>query len=87
MAGGRGSRLHPATNVLPKPLMPIGENTLIENIMSKFERQNLKNFIISINYKKDLIKAYFKDTKKLNLKFLEEKTSRNSWFIIIFKKT
>ena len=73
MAGGRGSRLHPATNVLPKPLMPIGENTLIENIMSKFKRQNLKNFIISINYKKDLIKAYFKDTKKLNLKFLEEK--------------
>ena len=36
MAGGQGSRLRPLTNVLPKPLIPIGEQTMIEDIMDRF---------------------------------------------------
>ena len=75
MAGGKGKRLKPATNILPKPLIPIGDKTLIELIIKKFIDQGFKNFSISVNYKKELIKSYFKDIKKnidYKISFIEE---------------
>ena len=36
MAGGKGTRLEPFTNVLPKPLVPINEKPVIEHIIEKF---------------------------------------------------
>lgn len=61
MAGGKGTRLKPLTDVLPKPLIPIGEKTITERIMDTFSVFGCKQFNMIINYKKDLIKAYFKD--------------------------
>lgn len=58
MAGGKGTRLVPLTNVLPKPLIPIGEKTIIENIMDKFVDCGCHNFYISVNYKADMIRYY-----------------------------
>src|SRR5690606_20811888 len=51
MAGGRGSRLKPLTNVLPKPLIPIHEKTIIEDIMDRFVEYECNSFYISVNYK------------------------------------
>jgi dTDP-glucose pyrophosphorylase len=74
LAGGYGTRLKPATNILPKPLIPIGDKTLIESVIKKFYDQGIKEYFISINYKKELIKAYFKDLKlDYKVNFIEEK--------------
>lgn len=74
MAGGEGSRLKPLTNTVPKPLIPLQDKTVIEKIIHKFIEQGFKNFYLSINYKKDVIKKFFKNLNlKLNLKYLEEK--------------
>jgi len=59
MAGGKGTRLQPLTNVIPKPLIPIGEKTIIEEIMDKFVAVGAHEFYISVNYKADTIKHYF----------------------------
>lgn len=59
MAGGKGSRLRPLTNVLPKPLIPIGDQTIIEDIMARFSDSGCNNFYISVNYKAEIIKQYF----------------------------
>lgn len=59
MAGGLGSRLAPLTNIYPKPLIPIGEKTIVESIMDKFVRYNCHDFYMSVNYKADTIKNYF----------------------------
>lgn len=59
MAGGVGSRLAPLTNIYPKPLIPIGEKTIVETIMDKFVDYNCNNFYISVNYKADTIRNYF----------------------------
>lgn len=59
MAGGEGSRLKPYTNVLPKPLIPIGSKTILERIIDKFVCQGCDDFTLIINYKKDLIRTYF----------------------------
>jgi NDP-sugar pyrophosphorylase family protein len=61
MAGGIGSRLKPLTNVLPKPLIPIGEKTIIEEIFERFANHGCHEFFISVNYKAELIRYYLKD--------------------------
>ncbi len=59
MAGGRGTRMKPLTNVIPKPLIPLGEKTIIEEIMEHFTQYECNNFFLSVNYKADTIKHYF----------------------------
>lgn len=58
MAGGKGSRLKPLTNVIPKPLVPIGEKTILEVIMDQFEAIGCHKFYMSVNYKADMMKYY-----------------------------
>lgn len=75
MAGGKGTRLYPYTQILPKPLIPIGEETITERIMDHFEEYGCTEFSMIVNYKKNFIKSYFEDSeKKRNVKFIEEKT-------------
>jgi len=61
MAGGRGSRLKPLTNVIPKPLIPINNKTIIEDIMDRFVEHGCHQFYLSVNYKAELIRYYFDD--------------------------
>lgn len=63
MAGGEGKRLRPLTNIIPKPLIPIGDKTILEIIMDKFESIGCSNFYMSVNYKADIIKYYFNSIK------------------------
>lgn len=64
MAGGIGTRLKPLTNILPKPLIPIGEKTIIEQIMDKFCEAGCNTFYLSVNYKAEMIKYYFSTLPK-----------------------
>jgi len=64
MAGGKGTRLDPYTRVLPKPLIPVGELPIIEHIMKQFQQYGCEDFHIVVNYKKQLIKAYFNENEK-----------------------
>lgn len=73
MAGGRGTRLKPYTNILPKPLIPIGEQPIIERIMNRFADYGGKVFYLVINYKKEIIKAYFSESKHdYTIKYIDE---------------
>ena len=58
MAGGKGTRLQPITNVIPKPLVPIGDKTILEVIMDQFEGIGCHKFYMSVNYKADMMKYY-----------------------------
>jgi dTDP-glucose pyrophosphorylase len=73
MAGGKGTRLEPFTNVLPKPLIPINEKPVIEHIIERFIKNNFFNFIITLNYKSKILRAFFQEMKpKYKLSFIEE---------------
>ncbi|WP_242827240.1 sugar phosphate nucleotidyltransferase [Butyrivibrio hungatei] len=62
-AGGKGTRLDPFTRVLPKPLIPVGDLPIIELIMQEYRSYNCDEFHIIVNYKKELMKAYFSDNE------------------------
>lgn len=58
MAGGKGTRLKPITNVIPKPLVPVGDKTILEVILDQFEAIGCHKFYMSVNYKADMMKYY-----------------------------
>lgn len=64
MAGGTGSRLKPLTNILPKPLLPIGKETIVEAIMDSFTAIGCRRFFVSLNYKADMIEQYLTEANK-----------------------
>jgi dTDP-glucose pyrophosphorylase/predicted transcriptional regulator len=72
MAGGRGSRLYPYTKIIPKPLIPIGDTPIVERIMNQMMEYGFYEFYLTINYKKELIKAYFNDDHPYHLHLIEE---------------
>lgn len=73
MAGGKGTRLYPYTQILPKPLIPIGEKTITELIMDRFEAFGCKHFDMIVNYKKNFIKSFFMDNEvKRDIDFIDE---------------
>ena len=73
MAGGKGTRLKPFTDIFPKPLMPVNNLPAIEHIINYFEKSGVKRIYLTLNYKKKLIKSYFEDNKLHKLKYVEEK--------------
>ena len=74
MAGGKGTRLRPLTNVFPKPLLPIDKKTIIEDIMDRFVAVGCKDFHLSVNYKAETIKNYFTvlANPEYNVSYFEE---------------
>lgn len=74
MAGGKGTRLKPITNIIPKPLIPLGEKPMIELIIDRFYKYGAKDFLISINYKGEAIRRFFDDMpeKLYNIDCFEE---------------
>lgn len=74
MAGGKGSRLDPFTLILPKPLIPIGDKTVLEIIIDKFFIENgISNFYLALNHKAKIIKSYFEELlPEYNLEYIIE---------------
>ncbi len=73
MAGGKGTRMAPFTHILPKPLIPIGKRSMLEVIMDEYLKFGFDKFYLTVNYKANLIKAYFKDfDHSYNLSFIKE---------------
>ncbi len=74
MAGGKGTRLKPITEILPKPLIPINNKPMLEHIIDNFKLFNFKKFHLIINHQGELIKSYFNSLKnKQKIYFTKEK--------------
>lgn len=73
MAGGQGKRMDPFTRILPKPLIPVKDEPIIEVIMNDFNKFGVNQFYLSINYKARMIKAYFHDQElPFSISFVDE---------------
>lgn len=73
MAGGKGTRLQPYTDILPKPLIPIDGITITEQIMNRFSAYGCNEVYVIVNYMKDFIRAYFREKNvSQSIHFVEE---------------
>ena len=61
MAGGKGTRLKPFTMVLPKPLLPLADKTVVDHIIGQFMNYGIREIYLIIHYMPKVIRAYFEE--------------------------
>lgn len=74
MAGGRGQRLRPITDSIPKPMIKLGNKPIIEHNVDRLISYGIEKIYISVNYLKGQIKDYFGDghDKGISIEYIEE---------------
>lgn len=74
MAGGRGERLKPLTDSVPKPLLKVGDKPIIEHNLDRLISYGIDDFWLSIRYLGDQLREYFKDGthKNVSIEYVTE---------------
>jgi dTDP-glucose pyrophosphorylase len=76
MAGGKGTRLLPKTENMPKPMLRLGEKPILEHIIERAKSEGFSRFILAIQHLGEVIEEYFGDGKSLgvNISYVKEMT-------------
>ena len=82
LAGGYGTRLSEYTDLIPKPMVEIGNTPIICHIINTYNKFGIQDFIIATGYKSNIINSFFKKyskciRKKNNYLLLDFKYKRN----------
>ncbi|GAB6034253.1 nucleotidyltransferase family protein [Galenea microaerophila] len=74
MLGGLGTRLRPLTENVPKPLLPVGNQPILETIIKHIAEQGFERFYFCINYLGEQIRAYFGNGQAygIEIEYIEE---------------
>jgi glucose-1-phosphate cytidylyltransferase len=75
LAGGFGTRLAEYTDVIPKPMVPVGGKPILWHIMQTYARFGHKDFYVALGYKSEVIKEYFLNYRMLNADFTVDLSS------------
>ncbi len=75
MAGGLGSRLGELTENCPKPMLNVGDKPILHGVIENLKAHGFNHFIISVNYKAEIIEEYFKDGSAygVHISYIKEK--------------
>lgn len=75
VSGGKGERLRPLTDTLPKPMIEVAGRPILEHIINLFKKNGITDFIISVCYLPEKITDYFGNGKNfgVNIKYIYEK--------------
>jgi len=69
LCGGLGTRISEETSIKPKPMVEIGGNPILWNIMKTYERHGFNDFVLALGYKGHIIKDYFSNYNSRNSDF------------------
>ena len=67
LAGGLGVRMRPLTYTIPKPLLPVGERPILEEIVARLKAFGLCDLVIAVGYRAELIETYFRDGSQMGV--------------------
>ncbi|MCA9772741.1 MAG: NTP transferase domain-containing protein [Myxococcales bacterium] len=67
LAGGRGKRLRPHTDAIPKPLLPVGKHPILYHLLRGLERSGIREMTLAVGYRADVIEGYFGDGSAFGL--------------------
>ncbi len=70
LAGGLGTRLKPFTEVIPKPLLPIGEKAVLEIQIEHLKKHGFDEIYLATNYKSNYIENFFGDGSRYGVKLI-----------------
>lgn len=75
MAGGLGTRLKELTKEIPKPMLNLGDRPIMQHIIERFKISGFNKFLVSVNYKSEIIENYFQDGSnyECTIEYLKEK--------------
>lgn len=68
LAGGEGRRLRPYTFTVPKPLLPLGDKPLLEDILAQLSRCGVRDIVLALGYQAELLRAYGGDGSRFGVK-------------------
>lgn len=77
LAGGFGTRLSEYTDVIPKPMVPVGGKPILWHIMQTYAKFGHKDFYVALGYKAEVIKDYFLNYRALNADFTVDLATGN----------
>ena len=77
LAGGFGTRLAEYTDIIPKPMVPVGGKPILWHIMQTYARFGHKDFYVALGYKAEVVKEYFLNYRALNADFTVDLASGN----------
>jgi NDP-sugar pyrophosphorylase family protein len=74
LAGGLGTRLKPFTDIIPKPLLPLGGQTIVEIQIAALQRAGFHEIFIATNYRSEFVRAFLGSGSKygVSIEFSEE---------------
>jgi glucose-1-phosphate cytidylyltransferase len=90
LAGGMGTRLSEETEIKPKPMVQIGGRPILWHIMKHLSHFGVKEFVVALGYKGEMIKQYFADFSRINSDFtvqlrsgdvLRHRTCEEDWTV------
>jgi glucose-1-phosphate cytidylyltransferase len=77
LCGGLGTRLKEQTELIPKPMVPVGKHPILWHIMNSYARHGFRRFVLCLGYKAEVIKAYFLNYASMNSDFTVELKTNN----------
>lgn len=69
LCGGQGTRIRELTDLIPKPMVDIGGKPIVWHIMNSYAQFGIKDFILALGYKGDILKNYFLNYQSLSNDF------------------
>lgn len=76
MAGGRGIRISPLTDAVPKPLLPVGAKPILEILICKLRDEGFSRVVVATGYKGGMIESYFGDGSKFGIRIIYTRESK-----------
>ncbi|MFH1456357.1 MAG: sugar phosphate nucleotidyltransferase [archaeon] len=75
LAGGKGTRMKPITEELPKVMVPLAGKPILQHTINHLKKYGITEIILAVGYKAEKVKEYFKDGSEfgVNIKYIEEK--------------
>lgn len=68
LAGGLGTRLKPFTEIIPKPLLPVGESSVLEIQILSLAKHGVTDVFVATNYMADYVHAFLGDGRKYGVR-------------------
>ena len=66
LCGGQGTRIRELTDLIPKPMVDIGSKPILWHIMNSYAHFGIKDFVLALGYKGEIIKNYFLNYQSLS---------------------